>query len=195
MSRSSGSNDVRIRAATPADAAAIAHVHVQAWHETYRGLVSDDFLATLSVERNTDLWADIIASQAIVRVAHHMHTTGTLPAEGEDADRSTIVGLGSAAAARDQALGTDGEVTAIYLLDGAKHRGVGRALFGDLLRALAARGHRSAGLWVLVENAQARRFYEAAGGRTGAMRHFDYAGTVLHEIAYVWNDLTLCLPT
>src|SRR5262249_59084004 len=53
-------NDFRIRAATPADACAIARVHVQAWQETYRGLVPDAMLDALSVKRNTGMWETII---------------------------------------------------------------------------------------------------------------------------------------
>ena len=63
-----------------------------------------------------------------------------------------IVGFGSAGAARDALLGTTGEVTAIYLLDSVKRHGLGRMLFTSLMRALAGRGHASAGLWVLVDN-------------------------------------------
>jgi hypothetical protein len=51
----------RIRPATLADAAAIAKVHVEAWRETYRGLVPDSVLAGLSVERGVRAWTDMLA--------------------------------------------------------------------------------------------------------------------------------------
>ena len=38
---------LRIRAAHPADALPIARVHVQAWHESYRGLIPDATIAAL----------------------------------------------------------------------------------------------------------------------------------------------------
>jgi len=182
-------NEVHIRAATPAEAAAIAKVHVQAWHETYRGLVPAELLAMLSVERNTRMWRDIIglgAEATTVLVAEHADERAD---EHADERLGAIVGFGAAGSARDAALGTAGEVTAIYLLDEVKRRGIGRALFAGLLRALAARGHRSAGLWVLASNMQARRFYETLGGRPGATREFEHTGAVLHEVAYVWDDL------
>jgi ribosomal protein S18 acetylase RimI-like enzyme len=165
----------RIRAAAIADANAIARVHVQAWRETYRGLVPDAMLDALSVERNTGMWQAIIGQRSIVQVAET--DTG-------------IVGFGSAGKVRDALLGTSGEVSSIYLIDTIKRRGIGRALFGSLLRALAAGGYVSVGLWVLTSNAPTRRFYEALGGRIGAERILEGAHGDLEEIAYVWDDVT-----
>lgn len=167
----------RIRAAALADAPAIAHVHVQAWRESYCGLVPEAMLDALSVERNTGMWQAIIGHDppAIVQVAET--DTG-------------IVGFGCAGKARDARLGTSGEVSAIYLLDAIKRRGVGRTLFVSLLHALAASGHASVGLWVLAVNAPTRGFYEALGGRVGAERILEGAHGDLDEISYVWDDLT-----
>ena len=39
-----------LRDADPADALAIARVHVRAWQEAYRGLIDDDFLGRLRPE-------------------------------------------------------------------------------------------------------------------------------------------------
>ena len=178
-------SNVRIRAATLTDAEAVARVHVHAWRESYRGLVPDDLIAALSVERNTQQWQTIIgageASIALVveRVAEEAGRQGT----------ATIVGFGAACDARSPELGTSGEVTAIYLLEAYKRRGIGRRLFTGLLQALAARGHRSACLWVLVDNHATRHFYEALGGRAGSQRIATDGPAPMHEIAYVWDDL------
>jgi ribosomal protein S18 acetylase RimI-like enzyme len=166
-----------IRAATMADVERIAFIHVEAWRETYRGLVPDALLAGLSVERRVRAWSEMLnAGEAAPAV---------LVAERD----GTIVGFGSACRARDMALGTDGEVTSIYLLDTSKRRGIGRQLFGELLAWLHAYGCASAGLWVLDSNAAARRFYEAMGGRTGATKVDRRNDATLHEIAYVWDDI------
>lgn len=49
-----------IREATPADAAAIARVHVESWRATYRGIVPDDYLARLSREGWERTWANTL---------------------------------------------------------------------------------------------------------------------------------------
>ena len=169
-------NEPRIRAATHADAQTIARIHVQAWVESYRGLVPDALIDALCVDRNARMWATMLACREPVVVQVAEAETG-------------IVGFGSAGAALSAALGTTAEVTAIYLLDRAKRRGIGRALFAALVRALAARGHRSAGLWVLANNQGSRRFYEALGGRAGETRVVNGTHGEMHEIAYVWDDL------
>jgi ribosomal protein S18 acetylase RimI-like enzyme len=164
-----------IRAATPADAEAIARVHVQAWHESYRGLLPDRIIAEKSIERRTALWRSALADPArapILRVIE---------------DAGEVVGFGSAGRARSAALGAAGEIAAIYLLDRVKRRGFGRALFGELRNTLEAAGYADTGLWVLTGNTPARRFYEALGGRAGATRSERDADHVLDEIAYRWD--------
>jgi GNAT superfamily N-acetyltransferase len=165
----------RIRAATAADAQAIARVHVQAWRESYGGLMPDAMLAALSVDRSARMWMEILAGEAIVHVVE---------------SPAGVVGFGSAGPARDALLGTTGEITSIYLLDSVKRHGLGRMLFTSLMRALARGGHISAGLWVLVDNHGSRRFYEALGGRIGETRTLHRDDADLHEIAYVWSDLS-----
>jgi GNAT superfamily N-acetyltransferase len=168
-------SELRIRAANAADANAIARVHVQAWHESYRGLVANEVLAALSVERNTQMWRAVLdgAEGSIVHVVER---------------ENEIVGFGSAGRARSPLLGTGSEIMAIYLLDAVKRGGLGRRLLAGLFGALAAQGHGSAGLWVLIDNHGTRRFYEAMGGRTGAERELG-PPIAMREIAYVWDDL------
>ena len=176
-------NEVRIRAAIPADAQAIARVHVEAWRESYGALMPEDVIEALSVDRNTGMWAAVLAGGASSMV-HVVERPGIA------ADEAELVGFGSARDARSPDLGASGEITAIYLLDGVKRRGIGRMLLKRLLGALAERGHRSAGLWVLADNHGTRRFYEALGGRPGSPRLVTDGPADMHEIAYVWDDLS-----
>jgi GNAT superfamily N-acetyltransferase len=181
-------NEVRIRAAIPGDAPAIARVHVEAWRESYRGLVPEHVIEVLSVNRNVGMWAAILAGghASIVHVVERL---------GIVADVPELVGFGSATDARSAELGASGEITAIYLLESVKRLGIGRILLNGLLGALAERGHRSAGLWALVDNHSTRRFYEALGGRPGPPRLVTDGPTDMHEIAYIWNDLSSFAPS
>lgn len=47
---------IQIRRANLSDASAIAGVHAASWQETYPGIVPDDFLKNLSVERRFVQW-------------------------------------------------------------------------------------------------------------------------------------------
>jgi ribosomal protein S18 acetylase RimI-like enzyme len=165
-----------IRSATLADQDGIARVHVQAWRETYTGLVPPEAFDDHSIELRLQQWR------------------GTL----SDSDRSTllcerdgsVIGFISGGPIKWTGLSTDGEVASLYLLDAFKRGGVGRALFVRFMNLLAGRGFTSCGLWTLSNNAAARRFYEAMGGRSGETR-IDRRNNVDYEdIAYLWDDVS-----
>jgi len=59
--------------------------------------------------------------------------------------------------------GEVGELYALYLLPAWWSAGVGRALMTSVLDALRGDRYRRVTLWVLADNARARRFYERAG--------------------------------
>jgi ribosomal protein S18 acetylase RimI-like enzyme len=166
-----------IRRATPADVDGIAQVHVQAWRESYPGLMPQAAIEARSVETRMSQWRNTLAESdrlTFVYVAEE--------------DRA-ICGFGSAGTIRWTGLSTGSEVSALYLLDAVKRRGIGRMLFVRLLGELAVRGFTSTGLWVLTRNTPARRFYEALGGRSGGTRVERRGEYVLDEIAYIWDDL------
>jgi ribosomal protein S18 acetylase RimI-like enzyme len=164
-----------VRPATLSDVDGIARVHVQAWRESYRELIPQATLDALSVEKRAAQWR---------------HTLGnpdrtTFVAE----DGSAVCGFVSGGGILWSGLSTGSEVSALYLLDAAKRRGVGRTLFQAELITLAGCGFTSTGLWVLTGNIAARRFYETMGGRPAETRTDTMGGLALEEVAYVWNDL------
>ena len=164
-----------IRRATPADAEAIARVHVQAWQESYQGLLPQTAIDERPVE---------------VRAKQWHHTLANLDRPTFVADENGAVrGFVSGGSILWSGLTTASEVSALYLLDAVKRRGAGRALFKAMLRELAARDFKSAGLWVLTSNAPARRFYEAMGGRVGGTRLDRRGEFVFDDTAYIWDDL------
>jgi len=165
-----------IRQATLADLEGIARVHVQAWRESYTGLVPEEAFEQHSVELRLRQW----------------HATLS------DPDRSTLVhendgvvgGFISGGPVRWTGLATDSEVSSLYLLDAFKRQGVGRALFARFMTVLAGRGFTSCGLWTLSSNGAARRFYEAMGGRAGARRIDRRNNLDYEDISYLWGDVT-----
>lgn len=171
-----------IRRATLPDVDGIARVHVQAWRESYGALVSEAALDARPVKQRAEQWRNTLGEPGSPTVVFVAEQDGT------------VRGFGPAGKVRWTGLSTDSEVSALYLLDAVKRRGVGREMFRRLLGELAARGFTSTGLWVLTANEPARRFYEAMGGRTGDMRIEHREGYVLDEIAYIWDDLVAFAP-
>jgi ribosomal protein S18 acetylase RimI-like enzyme len=193
-------DEVAIRRAQPDDAEAIATVHVTAWRQTYTGLVPARMLNAFPVARRIRRWHRILASPDPSRESAVF--VATLP------DR-TILGFGSCGrqpAPDLVAAGFAGEVSALYLLAAHQRRGIGRRLMALMAQDLLARDMRGAALWVLRDNAPARRFYETLGAQvvgqrvetvdehlTGRRRRAQDQA-LLHELAYGWPDLALLAP-
>ena len=167
---------VRIRAATPMDAAGIAEVHVETWRATYAGILPDGYLVGQSVDRKQVAWRESIARQK---------RTSTLVAELPD---HRILGFGDCGPSRHRELPYPGEVYTLYVLPDWQNQGIGRRLLIALFDEIAAKGAHSAFLWVLSRN-PTRFFYEAMGGAPVAERQEHFAGALLDETAYAWSDL------
>jgi ribosomal protein S18 acetylase RimI-like enzyme len=160
--------------AGPGDAVDLARVHVQAWRETYPGLLPKSYLDGLSVQRHARQWRRRLMSVAEV----------TLAAEGAGG----LVGYCSGGQARGREDGL-AEITTLYLLREAQDEGLGRRLLTDTARVLAARGALSLVIWVLRDNTRARGFYEHLGGKLDAARGEMVGGKIIPSVAYRWERL------
>jgi ribosomal protein S18 acetylase RimI-like enzyme len=166
-----------IRQATIDDAAGIAHVQVDCWRTTYAGLMPDDYLANLSYEEREAMW----------RRVHGPQSTSFVYVAEDEAGR--IVGFVSGGPQRLDDLEYDGELHAIYILQEHQGKGIGRRLAETLAQRLAQEGYKSMILWVLKENASARGFYEALGGKLVREGRFEIDGVSVTEVAYGWPDI------
>ena len=163
--------------AGPADADALAHVHVTAWRETYRGLLPDAYLARMSEPGHAR------------RFARRLLQPGPDDVTLAMADRQGIVGYAEGGPSRRRVPG-EAEVATLYLLRAVQGRGLGRQLLGAAARSLAAHGATSLVISVLRDNIPARHFYERLGGRAEPPRmEPGPGGAMLPEVAYHWPDI------
>jgi ribosomal protein S18 acetylase RimI-like enzyme len=166
--------DATIRRATPADVDAIAAMHLATWLAAYRGLVSDEFLDGVTHESRVARWERTFAP-AEVGV-----TETTLAIEGD-----TILGLCSFGPRVDPHATTIGQVYSLHVGPAVWRGGIGRMLLDDALLRLGNRGFARVVLWVLRDNENARRFYEARGWSvTGDERDEDRSGYSIPETRY-----------
>ncbi len=167
---------IAIRRARPADAMAIATVHVAAWRSAYAGILPDPYLAGLSVPRQAAYYqAGLLAGHAAL--------------VADDGER--IVGFVTMGR-RTGAL-ADGEIETLYVLDDFRDQGAGRQLMQGAAEALARAGCRSLFLWVLRDN-PSRWFYQHLRGRLAADGQTWVAGVSVPKTAYVWQPIDLLLP-
>lgn len=166
-----------IRLAGAADCDKVGALQVKAWLETYRGLVADGVLDTLSTLDQAASWRRILVRepQAVLAVAERSN--------------GRLVGFAGGGARRGSRLPHDSEIYALYVLGAAQRQGLGRALMTTAARALRERGFQSLCLWVLRDNAPARRFYERLGGIAVGEKTDSMGGKPLAEVAYGWESL------
>ena len=156
-------NDVVIRSATTADAAAIAQVHVTSWKSAYSHVLPASYLDSLDVAERAERWETILTSGDGVTIV-------------AEADGRTL-GFASYGPSRDEDA-EDGclELYAIYLDPEAWGRGVAR----DLMRTVLADVPPSVRmtLWVLNENERAHHFYRRHGFQPDGVERMEDIGDV-----------------
>ncbi len=178
---------LRIRAAGPADASAIARVQVATWQSTYANQIPDSSLAFFSdIERRERQWHDSLMQAASDPAS--MRRTFV----GETSDG--ILGFAIAGPTRfkegdpAQALLYQGEVYAIYVLADAQGRGLGAQLMTASADYLRKRELHGLLVWALETNIRARGFYERLGGQPVTYRKLDLAGALVNEVGYGWTQ-------
>jgi signal transduction histidine kinase len=171
------SQTILIRPAMCDDAASIARVHVDSWRTTYRGIVPDAHLASLSVTQREQYWHSVICDE----------TRSEFVYVAEDID-GNIVGFSSGGPARNAPSPYTGELYAIYLLETYQRKGIGQRLVLATAARLIRMGHQAMMLWVLADN-PARRFYESLEGQPITSQRITLGGMELEEVAYGWQDI------
>ena len=167
-----------IRDASPADAEAIARVHVDTWRSTYAGIIPDSVLVGMSASGQQAQWARQLRGRR----------GGEFALVAQDSEHG-IIGFGSAGRVRGDAP-FHGEVFTLYVLPDCQGQGIGQRLLSGLFDGLRDRGMSSAVVWVLAMN-PARFFYEAMGAARAAEREERIWGEALPEFAYGWATLDI----
>lgn len=170
----------RIRPVLLGDAERIAAVSIASWRETYRDILPDTVLASFKPATLARRWRRDLAAPAAGSASYAV-----------EAASGDIVGFASCGRQRAPALPYDGEYYALYLLQRFQRQGLGRLLIGVMSNHLAQCGMGSASLWVVRENAPARRFYETLDAVPVADKEERRGDFTLSEIAYAWPTLPL----
>jgi ribosomal protein S18 acetylase RimI-like enzyme len=146
-------NDIIIREAAFADAAAIAALHVVAWRQAYGALAPAGVEAIVDEAYRLKRWSEKLS----VPIADQL----VLVAEQGD----VLVGFGAAGAPSEKVFAGRGEIKFLYIDPDLKRRGIGRRLLSALALHLRQSGYTGAALGVVESNEEALAFYQALGGR------------------------------
>jgi GNAT superfamily N-acetyltransferase len=162
-----------VRVAVLADAPALGRVHVRAWQEAYRGVMSDAYLDGLSEPERAGLWAGTLAAPP----------PGTQLWVAERGGQ--LLGFAGGGPARgDQPAGLF-ELYALNVDPPAYRSGVGTALVAAFTAWAVEQGAHELVLWVVRENGRARRFYERQGWQADGGEHRSQVlGAPVDEVRY-----------
>ncbi|MEU2063214.1 GNAT family N-acetyltransferase [Streptomyces sp. NPDC013455] len=161
-----------IREMRLADCERVSEIRIRGWRHAYRGLVPQPYLDGLSVTADAD--------RRRTRFAEGDGSVVNLVAERG----GTVVGWAAHGPYRDGGTRTaDAELYALYVDPAGIGGGIGRALLAASVERCSACPRVL--LWVLRDNAPARRFYERAGFRPdGAEEFFEADGVPVPEVRY-----------
>src|SRR5690606_25765854 len=138
-------DSIRIRAAAPADADAIAQVQGESWQAAYLGMLPHEILAAFGQAQGGAFWE---------RVLTRAPAESVLGAEVG----GQVLGFVSAGPMRERIPGYSGEFYARYVLPEAQGCGIGTALIAHAARCLIRQRCHGAAVWVLEDNHPGRRF-------------------------------------
>ncbi|HJU74974.1 MAG TPA: GNAT family N-acetyltransferase [Gemmatimonadaceae bacterium] len=168
-----GSEPFAVRRAGPADASAIARLHIASWRAAYRAELPPAFLAALDETQRTQQWHERL----------EVPTTEVLLAD-RAGQVTGFCAHGPANAAHN--LTSAWEIYGLHVAPDLRGTGIGTQLFGAACDRAREKGAAQLTLWVVATNAPARRFYEAKGMRPdGVEKQRELIpGVVLHEVRY-----------
>ena len=166
-------NNITIRQAQLRDIESIAEIKVNGWQSAYKGIIDDDYLASMAV------------SEQIARLKQY--SLGTIFVAEND---NEIVGFCrfydyDNPVYDDKEI--DCEIREIYVKPNMKRAGIGSKLFNHTLNYFKRKGKKKLYLGCFKENHTARKFYEKMGGNSASGNNIEIKGKCYPTVSYVYN--------
>lgn len=146
----------------------LSRIYEESWKYAYRGIIPQSYLDSIP----SGHWADAVDREGRYSLIL--------------LDQGQMIGTSSFGKSRFSELSDWGEIVSIYLLPAYMGKGFGGSLLNAVLGELVQMGFSSFFLWVLEENARARRFYEREGfSESGRTLDDEIGGKALREVQYI----------
>jgi GNAT superfamily N-acetyltransferase len=166
-----------VRIATPEDAISIAQLHAESWRRTYRGVMSDAYLAEEVVADRESLWTERLSSPSATQHVWVAEQNAKL--------------CGFACAYTNADLKWGALLDNLHVSLTMHRRGIGRRLLSEVAAWVdrvesSGRWH----LWVVQSNAAAISFYEAQGGQVVEQDLWDPpgGGPAIPQLRMAWDS-------
>ncbi|ANU28188.1 GNAT family N-acetyltransferase [Planococcus versutus] len=166
---------MKIRKATKQDASGIAKVHVDSWKTTYKAILPNEFLSSLSYEKRTTLWKNNLDDKTNYIVV-------------SETDDGLITGFGTASKRPTNMVANCGDLTSIYLLEDYHGQGIGKLLMKELFLHFKKLNYETVFVEVLEDN-KTRFFYEYYGAKLIQTEQLKFAENIVNELIYEWGNI------
>lgn len=166
-----------VRAATLDDIPAIARIYTDSWKETYRGLMPDAFLESITYEVSAEKWTD------------YPEQPGQYVFVAYDSEQAVgMAGLKLYTEQPDCAL-----LDALHIVRERRGQGFGKRLLGTAAREARDQGVSRMQIFALIGNDRAIQMYEHLGARRTHIFEREFGGSPCQVLALMWDDLAgLC---
>ncbi|MBK8025032.1 MAG: GNAT family N-acetyltransferase [Chloroflexi bacterium] len=167
-----------IRPAVVADAASIAHAHLETWKAQFIPHMRPEHVARKNLDPipETERWQRCLTNEP-----------GRLTFVAERAGQ--VVGFTAGGAAQGESYGYEAELYQIYVLPAAQSEGIGHALVGALTLGLISVGFRRMIVWVVTFNPAVAFYRDRLRGVYVAQRPVPEVDNAFQEDGYGWSDL------
>ena len=163
-----------IRLALSDDIQQIAALYVKNHTETYRGLLSDAYFETLTLDYAKKQWSTYLCSEGKkMWVAYH-----------EEAF------LGFSAGKKDESLEDTWYLDSLHITKNARGKGIGTALIRTMMDYAVEQQYSKMSVCIVKGNETAGNLYKKLGAEHILDFEDDFCGTVSHSEKLLWKTLS-----
>ena len=174
-------NNVVIVPASKENLKDYVYVNINSWNETYRGIMSDEFLDKImnGIEENIQRQIDNFDQKLIDEPDYKKFILY---------DNNHAVGMFAICNSRDTNYPNSGEIKALYLLKEGQKKGYGRLMFERAKEELKKMNFHDMIVYCLEAN-KTNEFYKHMGGKLVYSKNRDIAGQDLVENVYYYEKI------
>ena len=161
----------------PEDSLEVARIHTLSWQKAYKGIVDQNFLDSIDIEKRAASWKTGIETNdpCIIRLVSEKN--------------NHILGFACGLENRTkiELPDCDAELWAIYVHPDHENQGAGKSLLEYFKEELRLAGKTRFCVWAIKENLPARRFYEKLGGVPKGSKKVKIGDQQLAEVGYEFS--------
>ena len=155
------------------DSLEIAKLIKDGWNSAYKGIISDEYLENMDVEKISKSWKEGIEKNKNNIFVYK--------------ENNHIIGVIRFGKAEDSILKNTGEIFVLYIKPEEKRKGFGTKLIEFAKNKFMENGYDRMIIWCLKGNKQGANFYKKHGGDKIKERDYVVGGIKVREEGYIFN--------